>query len=214
MKKALIDLTGKTFDYLTVIKRGAKKENTPSTYWDCICSCGNNLSVESSRLRSGRTGSCGCKKGSRVSKKITQHGHCANDAMSRTYASWRSAIGRCHNENAFGFTHYGAIGIQVCDRWRNSFDDFLSDMGERPIGTTLDRWPDKSGGYFPGNCRWATPSEQQNNLKNNRLVSICGETITIREACEKYQFDYSVTRNALYCKRISVNKSGLVMELI
>lgn len=75
-------------------------------------------------------------------------------------------IQRATNPKNTNWHHYGGRGITVCDRWR-VFDNFLADMGERPEGKTIDRYPDNDGNYEPGNCRWATPSEQQRN-KNRR----------------------------------------------
>ena len=94
----------------------------------------------------------------------------------RTFKSWDSMIQRCTNENAPDYHRYGAIGIKVCNRWRESFEAFLADMGERPDNTTLDRYPIKGGNYEPANCRWATPDQQQRNLKNNLFLTHQGVT--------------------------------------
>lgn len=71
-------------------------------------------------------------------------------------------IARCFDRKNNRFQRYGARGITVCERWRK-FENFLADMGERPAGKTLDRYPDNLGNYEPGNCRWATPKEQAAN---------------------------------------------------
>ena len=73
-------------------------------------------------------------------------------------------LSRCYRPNSNGFHNYGGRGITVCDRWRESFANFLADMGERPEGKTLDRI-NVDGNYEPGNCRWATATEQMANRR-------------------------------------------------
>ena len=91
------------------------------------------------------------------------HGQRTRAYTSPTYISWKAMRRRCLERGHHKFPRYGGRGIKVCDRWAASFLDFLADMGERPPGTTLDRYPDPSGDYEPGNCRWATPKQQASN---------------------------------------------------
>lgn len=99
----------------------------------------------------------------RPARKRPTHGHSVG-GHSLTYSSWISMLSRCHNENRTNYHHYGGRGITVCPRWRESFENFLADMGERPAGKSIDRI-DPDGNYEPDNCRWATQAEQ---LRNRR----------------------------------------------
>lgn len=94
--------------------------------------------------------------------------------MSPTYNTWVNMIGRCTRPYHHGFARYGAQGVTVCDRWL-TFSNFLADMGERPVKTTLDRL-DGARGYEPGNCRWATIQEQQGNTRSNVMATHDGRT--------------------------------------
>lgn len=94
-----------------------------------------------------------------------RHGHARRPRSSRTYNTWASMLQRCTNPTATGYPDYGGRGISVCPAWATSFDQFLADLGERPPGTNLDRWPDNDGNCAPGNVRWATRSEQRRNRR-------------------------------------------------
>lgn len=95
-----------------------------------------------------------------------------------TYKTWEAMKTRCTNPASKSYAAYGGRGVTVCTRWASSFADFLADMGIRPEGTTLDRFPNTNGNYEPGNCRWATRVEQQRNTTANRRVTFNGETLT------------------------------------
>jgi hypothetical protein len=92
---------------------------------------------------------------------------------------------RCLNKGLRIYQKYGGKGITVCERWLNSFEAFLGDMGERPAGTTLDRYPDNNGNYEPGNCRWATSKQQNRNRNSVRRITAFGKTMTFYEWAEE-----------------------------
>lgn len=102
---------------------------------------------------------------------------------SKTYLSWANMTQRCTNDKHPGFDNYGGRGITICARWA-SFENFLADMGERPEGTSIDRI-DNNGNYEPGNCRWATRRQQNQNQRGNRLISHGGETLRIGQWAER-----------------------------
>ncbi len=150
-----IDMTGHRFNLLMVLKQAPHVGQ--QTRWLCRCDCGALVTVRSNNLRSGNTGSCGCRE------RFT-HGH----SRSRTYQSWAAMIQRCTNPRNLNWRHYGGRGIAICQRWRESFASFLADMGERPRGGTLDR-RNTNGNYEPENCRWSSRSEQQANKRPYHL---------------------------------------------
>lgn len=136
----------------------------------------------------GQTQSCGCinKEQCRERAKtiITKtHGLTG----SRTYMTWAAMKSRCNSDKEEEYKYYKGKGIKVCDRWINSFENFLEDMGVRPHGYTLDRFPNKEGNYEPSNCRWATPTQQVRNRGCNKMVTVLGETLLLAEAVEKYK---------------------------
>jgi hypothetical protein len=98
------------------------------------------------------------------------HGHKGRGGGSPTYSSWQMMKSRCQNPNFPSYEEYGKRGVLVCERWQ-VFENFLADMGERPsLDYSIDRFPDKTGKYEPGNCRWATRRQQNLNRKSTRPV--------------------------------------------
>lgn len=127
------------------------------------CDCGNVADVLRDNLVSGKTKSCGCLV---LAKHPILHGHAKVGQLTPTFKSWRAMHSRCR-EGSPKREYYAGRGIAICERWME-FKNFLSDMGERPLGMTLDRFPNNDGNYEPGNCRWATKKEQANNRREAR----------------------------------------------
>jgi len=112
-----------------------------------------------------------------------KHGATANGKRTPEYRTWISMRHRCINKAHKDYHHYGGRGITVCDRWVDSFENFLADMGERPDGYSLDRI-DNSKGYSPDNCRWATKIQQANNRRPKKtapMYTMDSETKTLAE---------------------------------
>lgn len=151
------DITGRRFGLLSVLRENGKLSGKIA--WLCRCNCGNERTIRVSSLVRGLTQSCGCVGRSRAGTLNLSHG----EAGLRTpeYNTWKSIKSRCLNPNSTGYEYYGGRGITICDRWRDSFESFLADVGRRPSAKhSIDRYPDNNGNYEPGNVRWATASEQ------------------------------------------------------
>lgn len=147
------DLAGRQFGEWTVL--GRVPATTKNSRWRCRCSCGKEADMDRPNLVRGVSESCGHGRRNHLTHGMTS---------TPTYKSWLSMKERTGNPNAVNYGRYGGRGVAVCPRWAESFEAFLADMGERPPGTTLDRI-DSSGNYEPGNCRWATPTEQNTNRR-------------------------------------------------
>ena len=132
----------------------------------CQCSCGVERMVMAVKLRAGLSKSCGHitqERRKKTSIAHTTHGH----SKRTEYTIWSGIKGRCFNPKNPVYQYYGGRGIIVCERWRFSFENFFEDMGQRPsLDFSLDRI-DPNGNYEPGNCRWATMKEQQNNKRRS-----------------------------------------------
>lgn len=102
-----------------------------------------------------------------------------------TYYTWSGMLSRCFNPKAKSYSRYGGRGITVCERWRSSFANFVSDMGIRPDGCTIDR-NDNDGDYCPENCRWATNPEQQRNKCGTRMIVFEGRSQPLAELAHRF----------------------------
>ena len=152
------DLTGLPFGRLTVLSLDSK-EGTKYV-WRCKCKCGNVTYVRSGNLVTGEVESCGCLRLEKLREVCVTH----DRSKTSEFQTWASILQRCCNPKNTRYYDYGGRGIKVCERWKNSFVNFLADMGARPKGLTIDRI-NNDGDYEPGNCRWTTMTVQNSNKR-------------------------------------------------
>lgn len=158
---------GTVFCRLTVLGEAPVKNGHSQSL--CRCTCEVVRSYTNKELRSGKAKSCGCLRADKARLLATKHGHAGNAEKGRRpsseYSTWLQMWRRCTTPSNKGYRLYGARGIGVCDRWKN-FETFLADMGPRPSTRhSIDRFPNNDGNYEPGNCRWATASQQMSNRR-------------------------------------------------
>jgi hypothetical protein len=180
----LIDLTDRQFGRWTVIARGPRQGNALT--WFCRCECGTEKFVEGASLRRSDTPksskSCGCYR----RERITRHGQSIRRKRNASaYGIWSAMKDRCSNPSNSEYAAYGGRGIKVCSRWIASYQAFISDMGPRPSRRhSIDRI-NNDGNYEPGNCRWATRKQQDDNRRNAIMVVYGGKLMRLREVVSK-----------------------------
>lgn len=186
------NLTGKVFGRLTVLERVenriAKSGKTDRQFL-CRCQCGKEIIVPAFRLLNGSTRSCGCLAAEQSVIRNTTHG----ESDSRLYHIWTGMKQRCHNPKSPSYKNYGARGIIVCDEWFDDFQAFYDWAMSNGYDNTLsiDRI-NSNDIYKPSNCRWATMEVQQNNKRNNHLLTYNGETLTVNQMARKYGLNIGV----------------------
>lgn len=181
-----IDLTGTRYGRLVVVEFD-KTDNRGIAFWKCRCDCGNVISITSASVRYGLSKSCGCLAKELTSVRSRRHGEAR---LTKEYRAWAGLKARCYTPSDQRYNCYGALGIIVCDRWRNSYGNFLQDMGRAPTAAhSIDRL-DVTGNYEPSNCRWATDSEQANNKRNTVWIEHDGKRLSLRNWATVYSVDY------------------------
>lgn len=158
----------------------------------CRCDCGNELVVRCLSLVNQNTSSCGCLHKEGVAALNRKHGM----SKTPTYVTYLNMVNRCTDTGNKKYADYGGRGIMVCERWRESFENFLADMGQRPANGTLERI-NLDGHYESANCKWATWKEQQNNKRSNRILEHDGQVLTTQQWAEITGLSRSVISHRL-----------------
>ena len=177
----LIDLTGKRFGRLIVIKR-MNNDKWGRAQWLCLCECQKKKIVPGNNLRRGDTKSCGCLRKEATGQRATKHGY--SQIQSKTYRAWKHMRSRCNNPRDKDYCHYGGRGITICEEWEK-FENFLKDMGEVPEGYQIDRI-DNNKRYCRSNCQWTTAKINNRNKRNNLYFTYKNKTQLLIEWAEEF----------------------------
>ena len=171
MGRKSCDLTGEKYGRLTAIKSVGKNQYGQEL-WLFKCECGKETVVRGTAAKQSRTKSCGCLGKEATVQRCTTHGMFGT----RLYNIYFCMLRRCYDEKHKSYSYYGAVGISVCDEWRNNVKSFLdwAMVNDYNDNLSIDR-KDGAKGYSPDNCRWATNKEQQNNLKSNHDIEYDGK---------------------------------------
>lgn len=187
-----IQIVGHKYNMLTVKAKLRKKNPSGKHMFLCSCDCGKETIVSKENLRSGHTRSCGCIVIEAIRRANKTHG----GYRSPEYRIWQKIKERCQSETAKNFADYGGRGIKLCSRWQN-FSAFREDMGSRPSSKhSIDRI-NNDGNYEPGNCRWATKTQQIRNRRVTLFLTFNGKTRPLIEWCEEHNKDYYLVRKRI-----------------
>lgn len=184
------DLTGCRFGKLTVLRVTGARGG--SSIWLCRCDCGAQKEVRRPLLVRGIAQSCGCASRYFGNSNRRTHGL----SHFRIYGIWWKMVARCHDPEDGGYERYGARGIRVCDRWRNSLQAFIDDMGHPPERHQIDR-ENNDGHYEPGNCRWVLKIEQNKNMRRTVFVEIDGRRQCLKDWCRELGKNYNTIRSKI-----------------
>lgn len=191
---------GDRFGAWTVI-RFSHMESDHRPKYRCRCECGVEREVFSRTLREGRSVSCGCLAkpiwAESTRKAKLRHGATIDRGATPEYSTWLAIKARCYNQNEDCYARYGGRGIRVCDRWLDSFEAFLADMGARPSSHHSIERKDVNGDYTSDNCCWETQTRQQRNRRNSMLITAFGLHLQINDFCEAVDGDRQLIRTRI-----------------
>ena len=206
-----VDHTGRKYNMLTGVRPDAARGGTSTWVWRCDCEA--IKTIPTGAVVGGKTKSCGCAKNELLRIGRTKHGHstCKHtrnaDGGSSEYRSWNSMKSRCLKENDKDYPNYGGRGITICERWVNSFQDFLSDMGLKPTTKHTIHRINNEGNYEPSNCKWADAFEQGAGKRTSRYFTAGGVTMTVAQWARRI----GCSRQAL---RYRINHGGDPLKII
>ena len=204
------DFVGKKINHLTILSnlgsQNIKGKYRRRVLAQCDCSTKTIREFDFDKIWNNHTKSCGCvqkESASYVGKENKTHGQ----TKTVEYKTWRSMLDRCYLPKNIKYPLYGGKGIQVCDRWRESFENFYADMGDRPSDVfSIDRI-NSNGHYEPSNCRWADILTQNNNKKNNLYLTYQGKTLTISQ----WARELNISNSTLYNRK---NKGWTDLDIL
>lgn len=205
------DFVGQKYGRLTILREGSSvryDKTTMRKVW-CMCDCGTEKEIDFNSIRCGRSTSCGCFNREHAKRIHTKHGKAMLETGVRhpDYCIWMKMKSRCLNPNDKSYKNYGGRGITVCDRWKNSFENFISDMGWRPNKNYSIERIDYNGNYCPENCKWIHKSEQTKNTRRVKLIEYNGTMHCLSDLCKMLNLPYATMRHRVYVLGVSFSEA-------
>jgi len=196
---------GKRYGRLVVIGQ-TEKDKYGHKVFCCTCECGSTHFATAVNIKSGRTSSCGCLKSELRIRLNTTHGDTIGGKQTSEYQIYTKILQRCMNPNDRGYHRYGARGITVSHSWAASFSAFIFDMGQRPSQFHSIERIDNNKGYSKENCKWATRAEQNNNKRNNVILTWNGQSKTMSQWANELGVNYKSMRKWIRVKGLSIEE--------
>jgi hypothetical protein len=187
-----IDLSGRRYGLLTVL--GHHRTYLKKAFWLCRCDCGRETVGRGRDLGNGRKKTCGSRECRLVLWPKVERPKYRRRPERKT---WEGIIRRCNDPKQRGYKNYGGRGIKVCQRWMDSFEDFLADMGPRPEGKFSIERKEVDGDYEPNNCIWLPLKDQGRNRRNSVFVTIGGDKVLLIDLCQRYGLERQVVYGRL-----------------